>query len=62
MLAKAVIVTNELVFDKDHRQFFSLIHVTEAVDVLQSVIGLKSVNFKYFSVNFSVDHIVAYVI
>ena len=62
MLAKATIITNKLVFDKDHRQFFSLKHLTETVEVLHSVIALKSVNFENFRVDFTINHIVAYVL
>ena len=62
MLAKATIITNKLVFDKDHRQFFSLKHLTETVEVLHSVIALESVDFENFCIDFSIDHIVAYVL
>ena len=55
------VVAHVLVFYEDHGHLLGLEHLLEAVQVLESVLGLEPVDFKNFSVDLAVFHFVAYV-
>ena len=59
MLFKAPKVSNEFVFDENHRKLLGLKHFAKTVEVLKSVIALKSIYFKDVCINFTVNHFIS---